>query len=126
GTSQRQASVSCPHSLEGHSRRPGEHLRAGGDWGGAVLRIGRLCSGRSGMSRQGAPALPLVTETLPLAEAFRHMVLPTADHDPSRLDHVTVYAAEGFGPDELAAFQAVRELLWGEGELLQVRLVGLG
>jgi CRISPR-associated protein Csb2 len=52
--------------------------------------------------------------------------LPTAEHDASRLDHVTVYAAAGFDPDELAALQAVRRLLWGEGEPLQVRLVGLG
>jgi CRISPR-associated protein Csb2 len=52
--------------------------------------------------------------------------LPTAEYDAGRLDHVTVYAAAGFGSDELAALQAVRRLPWGDGEPLQVRLVGLG
>jgi CRISPR-associated protein Csb2 len=119
------------------------------------------------------PVLPLVTETLPVAESFRHLLmqlyrrilrrrkygnsdeslperlysrvfsgkdetgqplkshghayyLPTAEYDANRLDHVTVFAAEGFGADELAALQAARQLPWVDGDPLQVRLVGLG
>jgi CRISPR-associated protein Csb2 len=119
------------------------------------------------------PVLPLVTETLPVAEAFRHVLmrlfqhilhrrkhgkfdrssrerfysrvlsgknetgqplkshdhayyLPTAEYDANRLDHMTVFAAEGFGPDELASLQTVRRVPWGDGDPLQVRLVGLG
>ena len=62
----------------------------------------------------------------PLKSHDHAYYLPTAENDANRLDHVTVFAARGFGPDELAALQAVRRLPWGEGEPLQVRLVGLG
>jgi len=123
--------------------------------------------------RLDGPVLPLVTDTLHIAEAFRHAVmrqfqrflhhrkygnvhkpyqerfysrvfsgkdqtgrplnshdhayyLPTAENDASRLDHLTVYAAQGFGPDELAALQAQRQLAWEDHDPLRVQLVGLG
>ncbi len=62
----------------------------------------------------------------PLKSHDHACCLPTAEFDPNRLDHVAVFAAEGFGPDELAGFEAVRRLRWGEGDPLQVQLVGLG
>ena len=62
----------------------------------------------------------------PLKSHDHAYYLPTAEYDANRLDHVTVYATGGFGPDELAALQAVRRLPWGDGDPLQVRLVGLG
>jgi CRISPR-associated protein Csb2 len=62
----------------------------------------------------------------PLKSHDHAYYLPTAESDANRLDHVTVFAAAGFGPDELAALEAVRRLPLGEGETLQVRLVGLG
>jgi CRISPR-associated protein Csb2 len=120
-----------------------------------------------------APVLPLVTETLPLAEKARSAVmhrfqilrhrrkygaaekevrerffspifsgkdeggqpwqshdhayyLPTAENDRGRIDHLTVYAEGGFGPDEVAALDSLRRLEFGEGETLRVQLVGLG
>lgn len=121
------------------------------------------------------PVLPLVTETLPVAEAFRRglmarfqrhchrqkyghadkpyqelfrsevfagkdaagqalrnhrhaFYLPTAEgDDPRQITHVTVVAAAGFGPDELAALNAIRTLKRGdESADLRVQLVGLG
>ena len=54
--------------------------------------------------------------------------LPTAEGDDSRRNtHVTVTAAEGFGPGEIAALNALRTLrLDDESADLQVQLVGLG
>jgi CRISPR-associated protein Csb2 len=123
------------------------------------------------------PVLPLVTETVRVAEAFRRAVmsqfgawcrkhsptrverfrrtdrpdryaspilsgkgadgrprldhdhayyLPTAENDPVRIDRLTVFAAKGLGPDEVAALAAVRLLEREEGDPLQVRLSGLG
>ena len=122
-----------------------------------------------------APVLPLVTDTIRVAEAFRRGVmgrfqrhchrqkygrankpyqelfqsevlsgkdaegkilrrhrhafyLPTAEGSESRwITHVTVAAADGFGPDEVAALNALRELkLDEESPELRVQLVGLG
>jgi CRISPR-associated protein Csb2 len=122
-----------------------------------------------------APALPPITDTLPVAEAFRHAVmrqfqrhchrqkfghantpyrelfrsevlagkdaagrclhqhrhafyLPSAEGDDARrITHVTVAAADGFGPDEVAALAGVRFLnLGGASAELRVQLVGLG
>lgn len=112
--------------------------------------------------------LPLVTETLPVAEAVRRALMgihgrlteqngvrgrsdvlsgkdehgqPLADHrhayylptdedGDGRLDHLTVYAAGGFGPDERGAFDRLRELRTGrEGEErhpLRLLLLGMG
>lgn len=54
--------------------------------------------------------------------------LPAAEgDDPRWLTHVTVVAAGGFGPDELAAVNALRTLkLDDESPDLRVQLVGLG
>lgn len=121
------------------------------------------------------PVLPNVTETIRVAEGFRHALLtryqrhchqrrfgtlekpyqeqfrsPTLagkdtegdflpDHghayylpavdpdDPHHVRYVTVYAANGFNVDEVAALTTLR-LVWigDEGEPLRVQLVGLG
>ncbi len=119
------------------------------------------------------PVPPHVTDTLPLAEAFRAAAmsqfergcrregngafrrrdrparfaspvlagkdadglpglghdhayyLPTAEARGGRLDHLTVYAAGGFGAAETAALAAIRTLRWAGGTL-DVRLIGLG
>lgn len=112
--------------------------------------------------------LPLVTETLHVAEAARRTLmgiygrlterngirgrsdvlsgkdeheqpltdhrhayyLPTDEDGDGRLDHLTVYAAQGFGPDEQRAFDRLRELHTGrEGEArhpLRILLLGMG
>ena len=112
--------------------------------------------------------LPLVTETLPVAEAARRALmswqgrltekngppgrsdtlsgkdehgqpltghrhayyLPTDEDGDGRLDHLTVYAAEGFGREERWAFDRLRQLRTGrEGEerhALRVLLLGMG
>jgi CRISPR-associated protein Csb2 len=112
--------------------------------------------------------LPLVTETLSVAEAARRALmgihgrltemngvrgrsnvlsgkdehgeklaghrhayyLPTDEDGDGRLDHLTVYAAEGFGRDERRAFDRLRELRMGrEGEErhpLRLLLLGMG
>lgn len=127
------------------------------------------------------PVLPLVTETVRVAEAFRNATmsrfggwcrrhqnegnefrrtdrptefssptlsgkhlsgemrkdhghahyLPTAEAvDPRRITHLTVFAEDGFGPGEIAALTAVRDInLSGGGErasALRVQLIGLG
>src|SRR5207247_1657371 len=121
------------------------------------------------------PVLPLVTETLGVAEAFRHALLrryqhqchrhkyghadrpyrelfrsevlagkdadgqilrqhrhafylPTAEGaDPRRITHLTVFAAAGFGPHELAALNNLRTLRWrDESPELRLQLIGLG
>jgi CRISPR-associated protein Csb2 len=122
-----------------------------------------------------APVLPLVTDTLRIAEAFRHGLLtrfqrhchrqkygnmarpyreefrsrvlsgkdaegralqghhhayylPTAEGpDPRWITHVTIVAAAGFGPNEVAALNALRTLKWeDEAPELRVQLIGLG
>jgi len=112
--------------------------------------------------------LPLVTETLPVAEAARRTLmgihgrlteknrirgrssvlsgkdehgqplaghrhayyLPTDEDGDGRLDHLTVYAASGFGSDEWRALDLLRELRTGrEGEQrhpLRLLLLGMG
>jgi CRISPR-associated protein Csb2 len=57
--------------------------------------------------------------------------LPTAEGDDGqRITHITVYAEDGFGPGEVAALTAVRELevKAGGGRTLSIRLqlIGLG
>jgi CRISPR-associated protein Csb2 len=53
--------------------------------------------------------------------------LPTADGiDPNRVTHLTVIAADGFGPGEVAALAGLRSLRYTEGDPLRVQLVGLG
>ena len=54
--------------------------------------------------------------------------LPTTDDEQARwITHVTVMAAEGFGPGEVAAFNGLRSLkLDDESTELRVQLIGLG
>ena len=63
-----------------------------------------------------------------LRKDHRHaFYLPTGDADGRWLTHVTVTASEGFGPGEVAAFNAVRTLkLADESADLRVQLIGLG
>lgn len=112
--------------------------------------------------------LPLVTETLPVAEAARRRLmgiygrlterngirgrsaalsgkdeqgqpltahrhayyLPTDEDNDGRLDHLTVYAQDGFGLDEQRACDRLRELLTGrpgeEHYPLRLLLLGMG
>ena len=56
--------------------------------------------------------------------------LPTDEDGDGRLDHLTVYAAGGFGPDERRAFDRLRQLRTGrQGEArhpLRLLLLGMG
>lgn len=56
--------------------------------------------------------------------------LPTDEDNDGRLDHLTVVAADGFGPDELRALDSLRELKRHDrqaaGHPLRVMLIGLG
>ncbi len=112
--------------------------------------------------------LPLVTETLPVAEAARRALmgiygriteqngvrgrsailsgknpdgvpltghrhayyLPTDEDGDGRLDHLTVFARDGFGPDECRALDRLRQLKTGrpaeERHPLSLLLLGLG
>ena len=112
--------------------------------------------------------LPLVTETLPVAEAARRGLmgiygrltakdgvrgrspilsgkdahnqplaghnhahyLPTDEDDDGRLDHLTVFATSGFGPDERRALDGLRELRTDRGSKavhpLRLLLMGMG
>lgn len=112
--------------------------------------------------------LPLVTETLPVAEACRRALmglygrltevngvrgrsavlsgkddqgqpltghghayyLPTDEDGDGRLDHLTIYSASGFGPEERTAFYHLSRLQTGrEGEdrhPLRLLLLGMG
>jgi len=112
--------------------------------------------------------LPLVTETLPVAEAARRALmsihgrlterngvrgrsaifsgkdgqgrplaghghayyLPTDEDGDGRLDHLTAFARDGFGPDERRAFDRLRKLSTGrsgeESHPLRMLLVGMG
>lgn len=112
--------------------------------------------------------LPLVTETLPVAEAARRALmsihgrltehngvrgrstvfsgknndgnpltghghayyLPTDEDDDGRLDHLTVFARDGFGPDERRTLDRLRQLNTGrkgeERHPLRLLLLGMG
>lgn len=112
--------------------------------------------------------LPLVTETLPVAEAARRALmsihgritehngvrsrslafsgkdheghpltrhghayyLPTDEDGDGRLDHLTVFARDGFGPDERRALDRLRQLATGrkneERHPLRLLLLGIG
>lgn len=119
-----------------------------------------------------APSLPLVTETLPIAEAARRALmsrfqrvkhrrehgaecscrelfpsrifsgkdpesnplkthghayyLPIDEDGDGHVDHLTVYAWDGFGSAEVAALDQFRTLRMTEGSELRLGLVGLG
>jgi len=102
--------------------------------------------------RLDAAVLPLVTDTLPWAEAVRSTLLrlrqspalggkdaagqplqehrhayflPSDEDDDGRLDHLTLVAERGFDPADLTALQRLRRVHRQDGELHLV-LVGLG
>jgi CRISPR-associated protein Csb2 len=52
--------------------------------------------------------------------------LPTDEDRDGRLDHMTVVADMGFGPEEVRALDRLRRLEFGEGEELRLLLAGLG
>ena len=119
------------------------------------------------------PVLPLVKDSVAIAEAFRHLALgiyqrqqhqrefgtpkpyqkqfrsevlsgkdasgkPLLSHchahflstaegdDPRRVTHLTVYAAGGLSPEEIAAVTAIRKLEIEEEKPYHVQLIGLG
>lgn len=96
------------YQREAHRRKYGP---AAGDWQ-ELFRSPTL----SGKDAGGAP----------LRSHDHAWFLPTADNDRGRLDHLTVWAPGGFGDGELAALDRLRDLRFGEGEPLRLRLVGLG
>ncbi|MBW3597271.1 MAG: type I-U CRISPR-associated protein Cas5/Cas6 [Planctomycetes bacterium] len=114
-----------------------------------------------------AAVLPLVEQTLPLAEQFRRVLmgthrrieekrnphaglprsvafsgkdehgvmltghshafyLPTDEDADGRIDHLTVVASGGFDDSELRALDRLRRLPFGDGDPLNLLLVGLG
>jgi CRISPR-associated protein Csb2 len=66
----------------------------------------------------------------PLSGHSHSYYLPTDDDGDGRLDHLTVYAASGFGMDELQAFYRLHELRTRDAEQLRhplrVLLLGAG
>jgi len=62
----------------------------------------------------------------PLRDHRHACYLPTDEDGDGRIDHVTVYAREGFDADEVAAFTALRNLAFGEGDPLRLMLLGIG
>jgi CRISPR-associated protein Csb2 len=52
--------------------------------------------------------------------------LPVDEDGDGRIDQVTVFTEDGFGPDEVAALYAVQSVPWGPSEGLRLMLVGLG
>jgi CRISPR-associated protein Csb2 len=62
----------------------------------------------------------------PLAGHEHAYYLPTAENDAIRLDHLTVYAANGFSSYEVAALNGLRQLSLEDHESLRVQMVGLG
>lgn len=101
-----------------------------------------------------ASVLPLVQETLPLAELVRRSLmaihkdrsevfsgkdadgrplsghqhayyLPTDEDGDGRLDHITVIAKKGFSESELKAIDRLNKLNWKNGAVLNLMLVGL-
>jgi CRISPR-associated protein Csb2 len=63
----------------------------------------------------------------PLRDDHAHAFFLPADEDgDGRIDHVTIFAARGFGADEVQALDRLRQLRWGDGDPLRLLLVGLG
>lgn len=68
-------------------------------------------------------------EGTPLTDHRHAYYLPTDEDGDGRLDHLTVMAEMGFGiddPQEVRALDQFRRLKWGDGEPLNLLLVGLG
>src|SRR5438128_2119320 len=53
------------------------------------------------------------TDGSPLSNHGHAYYVPADEDGDGRIDHLTVFADDGFGPDEIAAFHAVRALPWG-------------
>lgn len=68
------------------------------------------------------------TGDAPRADQHRHAhYLVTPDAEGRRVDHVVVWAPEGFGPEEIAALADLREVrLWRAPEPLRLALAALG
>lgn len=68
-------------------------------------------------------------EGTPLTDHRHAYYLPTDEDGDGRLDHLTIVAKMGFGiedPQEIRALDQFRRLKWGDGEPLNLLLVGLG
>jgi CRISPR-associated protein Csb2 len=104
---------------------------------------GRLLGGYAAVRRRREPAGPPAagpgprfrSPTLagkdaagrPLGTHGHAHYLPTAEGDPRRVTHVTVFAPDGFDPDEVAALASVRGFEpAADRDPLWVQLVGLG
>jgi CRISPR-associated protein Csb2 len=62
----------------------------------------------------------------PLQDHAHAHYLPSPDgNDPRRITHVTLWAPNGFGPNEVSALNRLRELHCGELQV-RVQLIGLG
>ncbi len=137
---------------------------------GARLRLGSAPKPRIQVARYALDStlLPLVTETLPVGEAARRVImgihgrlteragsrgrsgifsgkdvsghpltgnghayyLPTDEDGDGRIDHLTIFAREGFGPSELRTLDRFRVLNLGRRDKdfypLRLLLLGLG
>src|SRR5207249_1271501 len=93
-------------------------------------RVRRARPGATGAGPDGRLASPVLSGKTPDGRPRRDhghaYYLPTDEDGDGRLDHLTVYAADGFGPDEVAALDALRRLGLGAGEPLRLVLAGLG
>lgn len=99
-------------------------------------RFGRIVRRRLGLPADATPATypELVSRTLsgkadgrPVRRSHGHACyLPTDEDGDGRIDHLTVWAADGFGPDEVSALTAVRDLEVGRLTGLRLALIGLG
>lgn len=60
-------------------------------------------------------------------QGHRHAFYLATDEDgDGRLDHLTIWAREGFEREELEALASIPELKWGEAEEARVRVILLG
>jgi CRISPR-associated protein Csb2 len=62
----------------------------------------------------------------PLTGHRHAFYLPDDEDGDGRIDHLTVVAAHGFDPAEIKAFDRLRQLRFGEGDPLNLLLLGLG
>jgi len=77
-----------------------------------------------------APASPIFAgkdaDGTPLKGHHHAFYLPTDEDGDGRIDHITLYARDGFGPKELQALDRLRRLKLSDGDPLGVLLLGLG
>lgn len=82
-------------------------------------------------SRGNSAILSGKSDTGDVATGHGHaFYLPTDEDNDGRLDHLTLVASDGFGPDELQAIDSMREIKSREreesGHPLRVMLLGMG